>query len=65
MLEHPDGELAILDYKTDRASTPAEVAAKEAHYAPQLAAYADAIADATGREPAETGLVFARPKKDA
>lgn len=53
--------LSILDYKTDRATTDAEVAAKQEHYAPQLAAYARAIEQVTGRAASFTGLIFARP----
>ena len=55
------GALAILDYKTDRATTDAEIAAKQEHYAPQLAAYARAVEQVTGAAPSSTGLIFARP----
>jgi ATP-dependent helicase/nuclease subunit A len=53
--------LSILDYKTDRATSDVEIAAKQAHYAPQLAAYARAIEQVTGRAAWSTGLIFARP----
>jgi ATP-dependent helicase/nuclease subunit A len=55
------GSLAILDYKTDKATSDAEVEAKKARYAPQLAAYARAVEQITGRTPSSTDLVFARP----
>ena len=55
------GSLSILDYKTDRATSEAEIAAKQEHYAPQLAAYARAIEQITGRAASSTGLIFARP----
>lgn len=55
------GELAVLDYKTDRATTEADIASKQEHYAPQLAAYARAVEQVTRRTPSSTGLVFARP----
>jgi len=60
LVDGPDG-LAIFDYKTDRATTDAEIAAKQHHYAPQLAAYARAVEQVTGRQPSAASLVFARP----
>ena len=54
------GSLAILDYKTDKATSDAEIEAKKVRYAPQLAAYARAVEQITGRTPSSTGLVFAR-----
>ncbi|MGQ0466158.1 MAG: UvrD-helicase domain-containing protein [Sporichthyaceae bacterium] len=61
LFEAPDGALTVLDYKTDRATTPDEIAAKQARYAPQLAAYVDAVEQVTGRRPDTAALVFARP----
>ena len=61
LVDSPDRGLAVLDYKTDRAVTAEEVAAKQAHYEPQLDAYARAVEQATGTAPSSTGLVFARP----
>jgi ATP-dependent helicase/nuclease subunit A len=55
------GGLSILDYKTDRAASDADIAAKQAHYAPQLAAYARAVEQVTGQTPTSTDLIFARP----
>lgn len=54
-------QLAILDWKTDRATTEAEVADKREHYAPQLQAYARAVEQVTGRTPSTTDLAFAGP----
>ena len=53
------GNLSIWDYKTDRATSAAE----QQHYAPQLAAYAHAVEQITGRTVASTSLVFAQPSK--
>jgi ATP-dependent helicase/nuclease subunit A len=55
------GGISILDYKTDRATSGAQIAAKQAHYAPQLAAYARAVEQVTGQTPTSTDLIFARP----
>lgn len=46
--EQEDGALSILDFKTD-AVTPATSPGRAAAYAPQLAIYADALAEITGR----------------
>ena len=37
------GELTVIDYKTDRVRTPAEIADRAQHYRGQLAAYAEAM----------------------
>jgi ATP-dependent helicase/nuclease subunit A len=60
LLADIDGELVLLDYKTDRAE-PHELDAQVARYAPQLAAYALAIESATGRAVAQAVLVFTTP----
>jgi len=59
LLETGDGELVVVDYKTDRVDSEADIAAKVEHYRPQLTAYADAISRATGRSVARSMLVFA------
>lgn len=46
--ENEDGSLSILDFKTD-AVTTASSPERAAAYAPQLAIYADALAEITGR----------------
>ncbi len=55
------GSLAILDYKTDKVASDAEIEAKKVRYAPQLTAYARAVEQITGRTPSSMDLVFARP----
>lgn len=57
------GNLSNWDDKTDRATSAAEIAAKQQHYAPQLAAYAHAVEQITGRTVASTSLAFAQPSK--
>jgi len=59
LVETADGDLVIVDYKTDRVDTPADVAAKVEHYRPQLASYAHAVSRATGQVVARCVLVFA------
>ncbi len=49
-----DGEIQLVDYKTDAVARPAE-------YAPQLALYALAIERAFGKRPAHAYLHFLRP----
>lgn len=61
LTEGPDG-LIVIDYKTDKADTPEARAGKHARYAPQLAAYAQALEQATSQKPVATTLVFAHPK---
>jgi len=53
--------LVIVDYKTDIVASPAALAAKQADYAVQLAAYALAIEFVTGRPVSAGVLVFADP----
>ncbi|MCW2502462.1 MAG: UvrD/REP helicase [Actinomycetia bacterium] len=61
LVETPTGELVVVDYKTDRAASDAEAAAKAVHYTPQLTAYAQAIETATLRTVSRAVLVFAAP----
>ncbi len=60
--EADDGNLVVVDYKTDAARSPAELEAAAAGYRLQVAGYALALARATGREVAEGWLVFASPE---
>jgi ATP-dependent helicase/nuclease subunit A len=55
-----DGALVLVDYKTDRVGTDADVAAKVDRYRLQTAAYALAIERTTGLHVAEARLVFAK-----
>jgi len=61
LVETGDGELVVVDYKTDRVDSDTELVAKVEHYRPQLSAYARAISRATGRPVGRGVLVFARP----
>jgi ATP-dependent exoDNAse (exonuclease V) beta subunit len=54
VFERDDGRLVVVDYKTDLDVAPDR-------YRPQVAAYALAVARATGREVVEGWLVFAHP----
>ena len=51
-----DGEIVIVDYKTDR---DADVEVAERRYALQLGAYALALTQATGKSVAEAWIVMA------
>jgi ATP-dependent helicase/nuclease subunit A len=57
VLRRPEG-LVVVDYKTDSASSQAEFDAKTEHYRPQLRAYAQALASATGLPVVEAVLLF-------
>ncbi|MHB8835611.1 MAG: UvrD-helicase domain-containing protein [Candidatus Methylomirabilia bacterium] len=48
----------IVDWKTDAVRTPAELAARTRHYAPQVRLYADIWTRITGAPVAERGLFF-------
>ena len=50
-----EGRIFVVDYKTDTISSEADLAEREAFYAPQLRAYAAMVGEATGTE------VIARP----
>lgn len=49
---------AIVDWKTDAVRTPAELAGRTRHYAPQVRLYADIWTRITGAPVAERGLFF-------
>ena len=51
----------IVDYKTDSAQTAADVTAKAHHYTPQIRAYAQALALATGQKIATPQILFCQP----
>jgi ATP-dependent helicase/nuclease subunit A len=59
IVETADG-LLIVDYKTDTARTAADIQAKTQHYTPQIRAYAQALALATGLRIAPPQLLFCR-----
>ena len=53
-----DDGLVIVDYKTDSAQTAADITAKAHYYTPQIRAYAQALALATGRKIAPPQILF-------
>ncbi|WP_395152876.1 UvrD-helicase domain-containing protein [Ilumatobacter sp.] len=59
LVQTPDG-LVIIDYKTDSASSPAEIDAKLAAYELQGAAYAVALEESTGLEVVDCRFVFCK-----
>ena len=60
LVQTPDG-LVIVDYKTDSASSPAEIDAKLAAYELQGAAYAVALEESTGLDVVDCRFVFCKP----
>jgi ATP-dependent helicase/nuclease subunit A len=60
VVETDDG-LVVVDYKTDSVGSEADVRAKAEHYAPQIRAYAEALALATGLRVAAPQLLFCQP----
>jgi ATP-dependent exoDNAse (exonuclease V) beta subunit len=58
LYEQPDGQLVIVDYKTDRVSE-ADFASRAESYRPQGTAYAQAVRSATGKDVSHVALVFA------
>lgn len=62
LTEDAGGDLIVVDYKTDRVPSETDQLAKQRRYAPQLAAYAEAVSSATGLLVSGRRLVFARPK---
>jgi ATP-dependent helicase/nuclease subunit A len=65
LLAEIDGELVVVDYKTDTARTEAELDAAVARYEPQGAAYALALEHLLGRPVARCVFVFARSRGPA
>jgi ATP-dependent helicase/nuclease subunit A len=65
LLAEIDGELVVVDYKTDTARTEAEIDAAVARYEPQGAAYALALELLLGRPVARCVFVFARSRGPA
>ena len=52
-----DGELVLIDYKTDSVRTEAEIAARAEHYRGQLLAYRDAL-ERIFQKPVREGVLF-------
>jgi len=61
LAEPSDGELVVVDYKTDRVDSAQDIAAKTAYYAPQLAQYEMAVRLVVGVDDVTAQLVFAAP----
>ena len=61
LLIEKDGDLVVVDYKTDSARSEAEVDAKLAAYELQGASYAVALEAVTGQRVVECRFVFCRP----
>jgi ATP-dependent helicase/nuclease subunit A len=60
LYEAPDGTLVVVDWKTDRARTPAEIDAALGRYRLQGAGYALALGTATGKQVSKVQFVFCR-----
>ena len=60
LFEH-DGQLTVVDYKTDSVSSGGDVAIAAQRYAPQAAAYALAVEGALGRAVHNATFIFATP----
>ncbi len=65
LLAEIDGELVVVDYKTDTARTDAEIDAAVTRYEPQAAAYALALETLLDRPVARCVFVFARSRGPA
>ena len=64
LLFEEDGELVVVDYKTDSLRTDEEIAARTSHYRIQIGAYAMALQAATGRSVKEAVFLFLQPKSE-
>jgi ATP-dependent helicase/nuclease subunit A len=62
LLVEEDEGVFVVDYKTDRVSGSAEVAAKADHYGPQLRAYAAALRQVPGVEVSGAALLLVGPE---
>ena len=60
LYQDDDGQMVILDYKTDRVRNEADMAAKMKYYRYQGAAYAVAVEQATGRTVKSVQFLFIR-----
>ena len=56
-----DDGLVIVDYKTDSTRSAADIETKVRHYTPQIRAYAQALALATGQKIATPQILFCQP----
>jgi ATP-dependent helicase/nuclease subunit A len=65
LVEHPDGSLTVVDYKTDAATSVGEIEEALQHYRRQGAAYALALGAQLGRPVSDVVFVFARAARGA
>jgi ATP-dependent exoDNAse (exonuclease V) beta subunit len=65
LLYRDDDGLVVVDYKTDAWRTEADLAAKVERYRPQLEAYEEAVAIATGQGVSRSQLLFLNTSGDA
>jgi ATP-dependent exoDNAse (exonuclease V) beta subunit len=64
LLFEEDGQLVVVDYKTDSLETEEEIAARSGHYRIQAGSYALALQEATGRTVKEVILLFLQPRQE-
>ena len=64
LLFEEDGQLVVVDYKTDTLDSEEEIAERASQYRLQAGAYAQALQEATGRQVKEVVLLFLRPKQE-
>ena len=64
LLFEEEGELVVVDYKTDVVETEEEIAQRAGHYRIQAGAYALALQEAAGRTVKEVVLLFLQPSKE-
>ena len=64
LLFEEEGELVVVDYKTDSVETEEEIAARSGNYRIQAGAYALALQQATGRSVKEVILLFLQPRQE-
>jgi len=61
--QRPDGTWVLLDFKSDRVATDAEIARRVELYRPQILLYREALAAIWGAERCESWLHFLRPRR--
>ena len=64
LLFEEEGDLVVVDYKTDSLETEEEIAERSGHYRIQAGAYALALQEATGRSVKEVVLLFLQPRQE-
>jgi len=64
LLFEEEGDLVVVDYKTDSLETEEEIAERSGHYRIQAGAYALALQEATGRTVKEVVLLFLQPRQE-